>query len=104
MPNAGDIFYQFHEGIQEGKRPPLVLIHGSGGSHLYWHPHIRRLAGYCVYALDLPGHGKSGGSGEQRIQTYAEIVRECLLEIGLHNAVIAGHSMGGAVALDPRPG
>jgi len=99
MPSAKGIFYQLHEGIVEGIRPSLVLIHGAGGNHLYWHPQIRRLVKNCVYAIDLPGHGRSSGSGEQEIQPYAESVHRWFQGVGLHSAVIAGHSMGGAVAL-----
>jgi pimeloyl-ACP methyl ester carboxylesterase len=40
---------------------PLVLLHGAGGSYLQWPPDLRRLPTREVYALDLPGHGKSEG-------------------------------------------
>lgn len=99
MPNIGEIFYHFHEGIEAGKRPPIILLHGAGGTHLYWPPQIRRLPGYCVYALDLPGHGKSNGSGQQSIQPYCEVVSQWLRDSGLHSVIFVGHSMGGAIAL-----
>jgi pimeloyl-ACP methyl ester carboxylesterase len=99
MPNVGNIFFHAHEGIKAGRRPPLILLHGAGGSHLYWPPQVRRLPGYCVYAVDLPGHGKSNGSGQQSIQPYCDAVIQWLREIGLHSVIIVGHSMGGAIAL-----
>jgi len=52
-----------------------------------------------IYALDLPGHGKSGGVGRQSIQNYAADVMKFLDRVGLNAAVIVGHSMGGAIAL-----
>jgi len=55
MPEAADLFFFFHAGDEA--RPSLVLLHGAGGTHLYWPPEIRRLPGYPVYALDLPGAG-----------------------------------------------
>ncbi len=98
MPIAANLYYSVHVGERKG-RPPLVLIHGAGGNHLYWSPQLRRLPDYRVYALDLPGHGKSGGRGLQSIREYADAVFEWLLAVGLTQAVFAGHSMGGAIAL-----
>ena len=43
------------------KDPPLVLVHGAGGDLMQWPTDLRRLPGRRVFALDLPGHGKSGG-------------------------------------------
>jgi pimeloyl-ACP methyl ester carboxylesterase len=51
-----------------------------------------------VYALDLPGHGKSGGLGEQTISGYAKAVVDWLIGIGKSKAFFVGHSMGGAIA------
>ncbi len=79
--------------------PAVVLIHGAGGTHLYWPSEVRRLAGYRVYALDLPGHGKSAGRGLQSIAAYAQAVKDWMSALGLHSAVLAGHSMGSAIAL-----
>ena len=80
------------------KRPTLLLIHGAGGRHTDWPPHIRRLPGTNVYALDLPAHGKSSGSGRHTIIAYASDVLAFMDELGLQRPVIGGHSMGGAIA------
>ena len=76
-----------------------MLIHGAGGNHLSWPAQLRRLPGYTVYALDLPGHGKSGGKGLASIPEYGRIACEWLGLAGLTKVVIAGHSMGSAIAL-----
>ena len=99
MPVAADIYYHYFEGSTEGAKPTVVLIHGAGGDHLHWHPNIRRLPDYRVFALDLPGHGKSGGRGQQSISAYAASILDWMEAMGLHSAVIVGHSMGSAVAL-----
>ena len=80
-------------------RPPVIFIHGAGGSHLSWHPHIRRIKGERVYALDLNGHGKSRGEGRKNIAEHAQDVLQFMDSLGIHNAILAGHSMGGGIAL-----
>ena len=99
MPSLANLYYHEYAGSSEGHRPAVVLIHGAGGTHIYWPPELRRLPGYRVYALDLPGHGKSGGRGLQSISAYAQAVLEWLLALNIHSAVFAGYSMGSAIAL-----
>jgi pimeloyl-ACP methyl ester carboxylesterase len=77
---------------------PVILIHGAGGSYLSWPSNIRRLPGCKVFALDLPGHGKSAGRGYQSISGYAEGIIEWMQTIHLQQAVVMGHSMGSAIA------
>jgi len=103
MPNiviGGDrIFYALHDtprGARDGI--PLVLIHGAGENHLVWPAVLRRMPGAQVYAIDLPGHGKSGGSGRASIAEYAAFLAGLLGGLRIRRAVIAGHSMGGAIA------
>lgn len=99
MPATAGIYYSLYQG-EAVDTLPVVLIHGAGGNHLYWPAEVRRLKGYRVYALDLPGHGKSEASGgQQTIGGYAQRVIEWLEAVGLPQAVFVGHSMGGAVAM-----
>lgn len=99
MPVAADLYYHIYQGGQEGQRPPVILLHGAGGTHLYWPSDVRRLSGYRMVALDLPGHGKSGGRGQQSIEAYAGSIIDWMDAVGLHRAVFVGHSMGSAIAL-----
>jgi pimeloyl-ACP methyl ester carboxylesterase len=99
MPSTADLYYQLHPDGREGLTPPVVLIHGAGGTHLYWPTEIRRLRGYHVYAPDLPGHGDSGGRGMQTIGAYTRALVSWLDALDLHSSVLIGHSMGGAIAL-----
>lgn len=98
MPTVSNIFY-FAHGTENVSRPPLIFIHGAGGTHLHWPPQVRRLAGQRIFALDLPGHGKSGGVGSQGIADYARVVIEFMVAVHLNSAVFIGHSMGGGIAL-----
>lgn len=77
----------------------MLLLHGAGGSHLSWPPQIRRLTGQRIFALDLPGHGKSEGIGRQDITEYAKAVYEFMKTVRLSNVVVVGFSMGSAIAL-----
>jgi len=99
MPIVADIYYHVYEGNEIGRKPPIVLIHGAGGSHLYWPSEVRRLPAQRVYAIDLPGHGKSTGRGHQSISAFCDAVFEWFEAIGLYSAVFVGHSMGSAIAM-----
>jgi pimeloyl-ACP methyl ester carboxylesterase len=98
MPLNADIYYRLS---QEGnvESAPVILIHGAGGTHLHWPTQIRRLPGHRVYALDLPGHGKSEGRGSQTIESYCQSIVKWMENIQVFRGVIVGHSMGGAIAL-----
>ena len=79
-------------------RLAMVLVHGAGENHLVWPASLRRMDGATVYALDLPGHGKSGGQGRASIADYVTVLLSWLDALDVQRAVIAGHSMGGAIA------
>lgn len=83
-----------------GHRSPILFIHGAGGSHQVWLQQLRRLGHRrTAIAIDLPGHGRSEGSGADRIETYRDVVKEFLTALDLDRPVVVGHSMGGAIAL-----
>jgi len=80
---------------------PLVLVHGFGGDLNNWLFNQPALAAERrVIALDLPGHGESGKtlrSGEAA--ELSEAVLGLLDHLQLDRVHLAGHSMGGLVAL-----
>jgi pimeloyl-ACP methyl ester carboxylesterase len=67
---------------------------------MHWPGELRRLAGHTVISLDLPGHGHSGGEGRQDIGAYAQDVVRFAEGLTASRFVLAGYSMGGAIALE----
>ena len=80
---------------------PLIFVHGAGGSSHKWLSQLAYLAGsYKPLAVDLPGHGRSGGQGARDIADYREFIKSFAEALNLGPFVLAGHSMGGAITLD----
>lgn len=81
--------------------PPLICIHGAGGSSRHWGLMIEPLATVAqVYAVDLPGHGRSPVTGDPvTIANNAQAISALHTALGLPPAIVLGHSMGGAIAL-----
>lgn len=94
---TGKIFYAEKDDSLT-QYPPLILVHGAGVDHTSWPAEIRRLPDMRVIALDLPGHGKSDGPSHQNMMAYAENVHSLMDALHIEKAIIAGHSMGGAIA------
>lgn len=82
--------------------PVTVLLHGAGMDHTVWVHQSRYLAhrGQGVLAVDLPGHGRSGGTALDSIDALADWTVAFLDAVGIGTAVLAGHSMGALTALD----
>ena len=94
--NGDRTYYALHRNQIAGTS--VLLIHGAGENHLAWPIGLRRLPGTIVYAVDLPGHGKSTGKGRSTIAGYAEWTVSFLDTLRIPAAVFIGHSMGGAIA------
>jgi len=78
----------------------LFFIHGSGGDHSIWIEQYERLKDeFNIAAIDLPGHGLSGGRGEQDVSQYVEWVRRFFDALALEKPVLIGHSLGAAISL-----
>ncbi len=84
------------------KAPALLMLHGSGQSHVTWMLQGRWLAyhGYSVYAPDFPGHGLSGGDPLASIEEMARWIAGLAAELGLAQLILTGHSQGCLVALE----
>lgn len=82
-----------------GEGPPVVLVHGITESRRTWDPLIAPLiaAGYRIYAVDLRGHGDSSKVAPFDLATMAGDLGAVLAHEGLVDALLVGHSLGGAV-------
>ncbi len=83
-------------------RPNLVLVHGWMCDQSYWDEQVPGLMeGFGVVEVDLAGHGNSGIARQSwSIASLAGDVVTVVEELQLDGVIIAGHSMGGMVALD----
>ena len=88
-------------GPRDGASPPVVLVHGLGGSHLNWVHVASTLAeGRRVVALDLAGFGLTPtGTRTSSVHANAELLGGFVDEVVGEPAVLVGNSMGGMVSL-----
>ncbi|MFG6442656.1 alpha/beta fold hydrolase [Roseateles sp. LKC17W] len=80
---------------------PLVLIHGTGASLHTWEGWATELARTRrVISFDLPGFGLTGPSvdGDYSDARYVAFTRQLLARLGVGRAIVAGNSLGGAIA------
>ncbi|NOY38007.1 MAG: alpha/beta hydrolase [Chlorobi bacterium] len=85
----------------EGAGLPVVLLHGYLESNEIWQGFDQLLSGqYKLLIPDLPGHGRSDRIDEkQTMDMLADHIHNWLNESGTKKVLMAGHSLGGYVAL-----
>jgi len=83
-------------------RPTILFVHGAANDHSVWALQSRYFAhhGSNALAVDLPAHGKSGGSPRPSIQAIADWLIALLDALEIDRAVLVGHSMGALAALE----
>ncbi|RMG89441.1 MAG: alpha/beta hydrolase [Chloroflexi bacterium] len=90
-----------------GRGQPIILLHGWINSWDVWRDSMIALAKtgrYRVYALDFWGFGDSAKGTRTsntafRISSYVEMVYQFMETLGIQEAPVFGHSMGGTVSL-----
>ena len=88
--------------LSHGSGPPLVLLHGVSLTAAAWAPLFTALSGWRVLAVDLPGHGLSDPDDFRRGQVRhraGELIDDIFDALGLDEAPVVGHSLGGMLAL-----
>ena len=76
---------------------PCLLLHGAGEDASIFSAVSADVEG--VWAIDLPGHGRSGGSGFRDVAEYRDLVLDVIRRHAPGGIYLGGHSMGGAIAL-----
>jgi len=86
----------------DAARPVMVFVHGAQNDHSVWALQSRYFAhhGKSVLAVDLPGHGRSGGAALESIEALADWLARVLDSLGIATATLIGHSMGSLVVLE----
>ncbi|MCL2768738.1 MAG: alpha/beta fold hydrolase [Solirubrobacterales bacterium] len=88
--------------IELGEGPPLVFVHGLGGSWPNWLEQLPVFAhDHRVVALDLPGFGHSPKPRWKiTISAYARLLEGLLEELAIPSAALVGNSMGGFISAE----
>ncbi len=83
-----------------GSGPPLVLVHGTGGTHVRWAPVLPSLEKhFTVYAVERRGRGESGDGPEYAIEREFEDVAAIIDAVG-GEVNLLGHSYGGICSVE----
>ncbi len=84
--------------VSHGQR--VLYVHGTGCDGRVWQRHMRAIAdSHTPVAIDLPGHGLSSGDGFRGVADYTHYTVQLAAHLGWDRFVIAGHSLGGGIAL-----
>jgi esterase len=83
-----------------GSGPPLLVLHGLFGSSSNWRGVARQLAEtHTVYSVDLRNHGASPWADSMAYPEMADDVLQLMDRLGLKQAAVLGHSMGGKTGM-----
>jgi len=84
-----------------GRGRPVILLHGWLGSWGLWQETMAYLGKYYrTYALDFWGFGESGKKRDTYlVQDFVSLVDQFMEQLGILQAPLVGHSMGGTVSL-----
>ena len=86
----------------DATRPSIVFVHGACNDHSVWALQSRYFAhhGSNVFAVDTPGHGRSGGDARNSVAGIADWLAALLDALGIERAALVGHSLGALAVLD----
>src|SRR2546421_645229 len=99
----GDSWDVLVRGAHAWLEPPVVALHGLGGTKASFLPTLAALAdAYRVIAVDLPGFGESDKpiGAAYDAPWFARATTALLDALGIERAHLVGNSMGGRVAIE----
>ena len=84
------------------KKPSILLMHGSGLTHIVWslHEQFYSANGFNVLSIDLPGHGDSEGPSLKSIEEMSDWVKKMMEILDISKISFMGHSQGALVGID----
>ena len=86
----------------DAAQPSIVFVHGACNDHSVWTLQSRYFAyhGRNVFAVDLAGHGRSGGKARASVSEIVDWLTALLDALAIERAAFVGHSLGALAALD----
>jgi pimeloyl-ACP methyl ester carboxylesterase len=79
----------------EGGGPPVLMVHGLGGTSNFYQVQAQALADrFQVIRPDSAGAGRSPVTGQISIDSHADDLAALLDQLGVSGATVVGHSMG----------
>ena len=95
-----EISYDHYPPRDDAQGTRVIYIHGTGCNAKVFADHLGAISQkHEVVAIDLPGHGGSQGSGFRSAVEHGFFVGELIRHLGWDSCVVAGHSLGGGIAL-----
>lgn len=84
------------------EKPTILLVHGSGLTHIVWsfHEQFYSMQGFNVLSVDLPGHGNSEGPSLKSIEEISDWIKSLMEKLNIKKIIIIGHSQGSLVGID----
>ena len=84
------------------KKPSILLMHGSGLTHIVWslHEQFYSANGFNVLSVDLPGHGDSEGPSLKSIEEISDWIKSLIGTLDIPKIIVVGHSQGTLVGID----
>jgi len=79
----------------------LLFVHGWAINRSYWSEQVKHFSNrYRVVTMDLPGFGESGKNrNDWTTRAYGDDVDSVIMQLGLKNVILVGHSMSGDIVL-----
>lgn len=90
-----ELFYR-----EYGSGEPILILHGLYGISDNWVNFAKKLSdNFRIFIPDLRNHGQSGHSSYFNYDVMAEDIGEFIEKNEINNPILAGHSMGGKIAM-----
>lgn len=87
--------------VEGGKGPTILFVHSWNNDWFGFVPIVKKLKGFRVVALDLPGYGQSkGGLSKYSVEIMSDVVADFIKETKIKPKVVCGLSMGAGIVVD----